>query len=249
MAARTVREKRRRFELSSGAARVVRTDAPRRTGPLFPRPGLGHAEGLAGKADRPRSIPPRRLSRDAAGLCERLPCRLVVLAGLRGGPGVCALQRHRALLDLSSACPTWRTCSSRSCPSRNLLAGAPTSLPKRRPDRRRINQFVSWSIVRAAIEHTETLLLFDRFPHRNAVMQRPHRGGEVRYLTDPMRPLWSFTQPPDPDYFALLGALCRMGNGLDESRIRSRGTGRPAPRRGAFAGRPGFADGRLRPRR
>ena len=88
-----------------------------------------------------------------------------------------------------------------------------------RPDRRRINQFVSWSIVRAAIEHTETLLLFDRFPHRNAVMQRPHRGGEVRYLTDPMRPLWSFTQPPDPDYFALLGALCRMGNGLDESRI------------------------------
>ena len=88
-----------------------------------------------------------------------------------------------------------------------------------RPDRRRINQFVSWSMVRAAIEHTETLLLFDRFPHRNAVMQRPHRGGEVRYLTDPMRPLWSFTQPPDPDYFALLGALCRMGNGLDESRI------------------------------
>ena len=96
--------------------------------------------------------------------------------------------------------------------SADLIAEAP-------PDRRRINQFVSWSMVRAAIEHTETLLLFDRFPHRNAVMQRPHRGGEVRYLTDPMRPLWSFTQPPDPDYFALLGALCRMGNGLDESRI------------------------------
>ncbi len=95
--------------------------------------------------------------------------------------------------------------------SADLIAEAP-------PDRRRINQFVSWSIVRAAIEHTETLLLFDRFPHRNAVMQRPHRGGEVRYLTDPMRPLWSFTQPPDPDYFALLGALCRMGDGLDESR-------------------------------
>ena len=94
----------------------------------------------------------------------------------------------------------------------DLIAEAP-------PDRRRINQFVSWSMVRAAMEHTETLLLFDRFPHRNAVMQRPHRGGEVRYLTDPMRPLWSFIQPPDPDYFALLGALCGMGNGLDESRI------------------------------
>ena len=94
----------------------------------------------------------------------------------------------------------------------DLIAEAP-------PDRCRINQFVSWSMVRAAIEHSETLLLFDRFPHRNAVMQRPHRGGEARYLTDPMRPLWSFTQPPDPDYFALLGALCRMGNGLDERRM------------------------------
>ena len=94
----------------------------------------------------------------------------------------------------------------------DLIAEAP-------PDRRRINQFVSWSMVRAALEHSEALLLFDRFPHRNAVMQRPHRGGEVRYLTDPMRPLWSFTQPPDPGYFALLGALCRMGNGVDESRI------------------------------
>ena len=96
--------------------------------------------------------------------------------------------------------------------SADLIAEAP-------PDRRRINQFVSWSVIKAAIEHSETLLLFGRFPHRNAIMQRPHRGGEARYLTDAMRPLWSFTQPPDPDYFALLGALCRTGNGLDESRI------------------------------
>ena len=87
------------------------------------------------------------------------------------------------------------------------------------PHRRRINQFVSWSIVKGAIEHSEALLLFDRFPHRNAALQRPHRGGEPRYLTDAMRPLWSFTQPPDPDYFALLGALYRTENGLDESRI------------------------------
>ena len=96
--------------------------------------------------------------------------------------------------------------------SADLVAEAP-------PERRRINQFVSWSIIRGVIEHSETLLLFGRFPHRNAAMQRPHRGGEVRYLTDPMRPLWSFTQPPDPDYFALLGALCRLGNGIDEPRI------------------------------
>ena len=57
------------------------------------------------------------------------------------------------------------------------------------PERRRINQFVAWSFVKAIIEHSEALLLFDRFPHRNAVMQRPHRGGEPRYLADAMRPL------------------------------------------------------------
>ena len=103
--------------------------------------------------------------------------------------------------------------------SADLVAEAPS-------ERRRINQFVSWSIVRGAIEHSESLLLFGRFPHRNAALQRPHRGGEVRYLRDPMRPLWSFTQPPDPDYYSLLGALCRMGNGGDENRIT----------RGALAG-------------
>ncbi|MCY3762714.1 MAG: DUF924 family protein [Gemmatimonadetes bacterium] len=94
----------------------------------------------------------------------------------------------------------------------DLVAEAP-------PDRRRINQFVSWSLLRALIEHAESLLLFDRFPHRNAILLRPHRGGEPRYLTDTLRPLWSFTQPPDPDYFALLGALYRIDDRLDEDRI------------------------------
>ena len=96
--------------------------------------------------------------------------------------------------------------------SADLIAEAP-------PERRRINQFVGWSMIKAAVEHSETLLLFGRFPHRNAAMQRPHRGSEPRYLADAMRPLWSFTQPPDPDYFSLLGALCRMGDGLDEHAI------------------------------
>ena len=94
----------------------------------------------------------------------------------------------------------------------DLIAEAP-------PNRRRINQFVSWSIVKAIIEHTEALLLFDRFPHRNAVHQRPHRGGEPRYLANTLRPLWSFTQPPDPDYFAMLGALNRMGDGSGENQV------------------------------
>ncbi len=94
----------------------------------------------------------------------------------------------------------------------DLVAEAP-------PRRRRINQFVSWSLNKAFIEHSEALLLFGRFPHRNAIMLRSHRGGEPRYLTDTLRPLWSFTQPPDPDYFALLGALHRMEEGLEEDRV------------------------------
>ena len=81
-----------------------------------------------------------------------------------------------------------------------------------RHDRRRINQFVSWSCLKGAIEHSETLLLFDRFPHRNATLLRPHRGGEVRYLKSAQRPPWSFTQPPEPDYFAMLGSLYQMGH-------------------------------------
>ena len=88
------------------------------------------------------------------------------------------------------------------------------------PERRRINEFVGWSFVKAFIEHSEALLLFDRFPHRNAVMQRTHRGGEPRYLADTLRPLWSFTQPPNPEYFALLGALHKeLGDRFDENRV------------------------------
>ncbi|MDD9991189.1 MAG: DUF924 family protein [Rhodospirillales bacterium] len=41
--------------------------------------------------------------------------------------------------------------------SEDLVAEAPAN-------RRRINQFVGWSFVKAIIEHSEALLLFDRFP-------------------------------------------------------------------------------------
>ena len=94
----------------------------------------------------------------------------------------------------------------------DLVAEAP-------PNRRRINQCVGWSVVKAIIEHTEALLLFDRFPHRNAIHRRPHRGGETQYLANALRPLWSFTQPPDPDYFALLGTLNRMADGPGDNPI------------------------------
>ena len=87
------------------------------------------------------------------------------------------------------------------------------------PERRKINQFVSWSFIKASIEHSEVLLIYGRFPHRNAILGRPHKGGEPRYLNDPMRPLWTFTQPPQPDYFSVLGALHRIEAGLDERRI------------------------------
>ena len=86
-------------------------------------------------------------------------------------------------------------------------------------ERRKINQFVSWSFIKATIEHSEVLLIYGRFPHRNAILGRPHKGGEPRYLNDPMRPLWTFTQPPQPEYFSVLGALCRIEGGFDEVRI------------------------------
>ena len=87
------------------------------------------------------------------------------------------------------------------------------------PERRKINQFVSWSFIKATIEHSEVLLNYGRFPHRNAILRRPHKPGEPRYLNDPVRPLWTFTQPPKPDYFAILGALHRVSGTLDEDRI------------------------------
>ena len=97
--------------------------------------------------------------------------------------------------------------------SADLIADAP-------PEFRKINQFVTWAIVRATLEHAEALLSFGRFPHRNAVMRRPHRGGEPRYLSDSLRPLWSYTQPPSPQYFAVLGALGRMEDDhFDENQV------------------------------
>ncbi len=89
------------------------------------------------------------------------------------------------------------------------------------PERRKINQFVSWSFIKATIEHSEVLLNYGRFPHRNAILRRTHQAGEPRYLNDPVRPLWTFTQPPQPDYFAILGALHRTHphGTLDETRI------------------------------
>lgn len=50
-------------------------------------------------------------------------------------------------------------------------------------------------------------------------MNRPHKAGEFFYLTDAMRTLWSFTQPPRPDYFGILGALCRVQDALDVYKV------------------------------
>ncbi len=86
-------------------------------------------------------------------------------------------------------------------------------------EHRKINQYVSWSFIKATIEHSEVLLLYGRFPHRNAIYCRPHKAGEPRYLNDPMRPLWTFTQPLNPEFPAFLGALWRVGDGLDENSV------------------------------
>ena len=96
--------------------------------------------------------------------------------------------------------------------SADLVAAAPKELKK-------INQYVSWYFIKSIIEHAEAVLVFGRFPHRNPIMNRPHKAGEVFYLTDMMRPLWSFTQPPQPAYFAILGTLCRLHDGLEVDAI------------------------------
>ena len=93
-----------------------------------------------------------------------------------------------------------------------LVAAAPKELKK-------ISQYVSWYFIKSIIEHAEAVLVFGRFPHRNPIMNRPHKAGEVFYLTDSMRPLWSFTQPPQPAYFAILGALCRLHDGLEVNAV------------------------------
>jgi uncharacterized protein (DUF924 family)/Ca2+-binding EF-hand superfamily protein len=84
--------------------------------------------------------------------------------------------------------------------STDLIAASPK-------EHRRVNQRVGWYFVKAVIEHAEAVLLHGKFPHRNPILCRPHRAGEVHYLTSELRPLWSFTQPPRPDYYALHAAL------------------------------------------
>lgn len=96
--------------------------------------------------------------------------------------------------------------------SADLVEASPSHLKK-------TNQYVSWYFIKSIIEHAEAVLVFGRFPHRNPIMSRPHKAGEVFYLTDAMRPLWSFTQPPRPDYFGILGALCRLQDELDVNAV------------------------------
>ena len=85
--------------------------------------------------------------------------------------------------------------------------------------RRKINQYIGWYFIKALIEHSDALVIFGRFPHRNAILGREHQAGEPRYLTDPVRPLWSYTQPPQPYYYAILGALYRIDGDLDEQSL------------------------------
>lgn len=75
------------------------------------------------------------------------------------------------------------------------------------PRYRRVNQRVAWYFIKSIVEHSEAVLLHGKFPHRNPILCRPHRAGEVHYLTSELRPLWSFTQPPRPLFYALHAAL------------------------------------------
>jgi len=92
--------------------------------------------------------------------------------------------------------------------SADLVAASPR-------DNRRVNQHVSWYFIKSIIEHSEAVLLYGKFPHRNPIMCRAHGAGEIHYLTSEMRPLWSFTQPPRPEYYALHGSLHDLDASLD----------------------------------
>lgn len=96
--------------------------------------------------------------------------------------------------------------------SEELVAGVSSG-------RRKINQYIGWYFIKAFIEHSDALMVYGRFPHRNAILGREHKPGEPHYLKNPVRPLWSFTQPPRPDYYAILGALHRIEEDLDENSI------------------------------
>ncbi|MCY3930562.1 MAG: DUF924 family protein [Acidobacteria bacterium] len=97
--------------------------------------------------------------------------------------------------------------------SEDLVAGVSSG-------RRRINQYIGWYFIKAFIEHADALMIYGRFPHRNAILGREHKPGEPHYLKNPVRPLWSFTQPPRPEYYAILGALHRIDKDLDEEAVR-----------------------------
>lgn len=92
--------------------------------------------------------------------------------------------------------------------SRDLIAASP-------PETRKVNQHVSWYFIKSIIEHSEAVLIYDRFPHRNPIMNRPHGAGEIQYLRSAMRPLWSFTQPPQPLYYSLHALLHSLGPAHD----------------------------------
>lgn len=92
--------------------------------------------------------------------------------------------------------------------SRDLVDASP-------PELRRLSQHVSWYFIKSIVEHSEAVLLHGHFPHRNAIMSRPHQASELYYLTSEMRPLWSYTQPPRPDYYALHGAFHACAEGAD----------------------------------
>jgi len=80
---------------------------------------------------------------------------------------------------------------------------------------RQTNKHVAWYFVKSIIEHSEAVLVHNRFPHRNAIMCRIHEPGEDTYLRSDLRPLWSFTQPPRPSYYIIHSSIHSLGEHVD----------------------------------
>ncbi|MDQ3511746.1 MAG: DUF924 domain-containing protein, partial [Pseudomonadota bacterium] len=91
------------------------------------------------------------------------------------------------------------------------------------PELKAINQKVSWFFVKSIIGHAETVLQHGRFPHRNAVLCRHYHAGELYWLTSQSRPVWSYTQPPRPFYYALHTVLHRAAEIQDCHKIDREG--------------------------
>ena len=78
-----------------------------------------------------------------------------------------------------------------------------------------VNRRVSLNCLKVSIEHAEAVAWYGRFPHRNAVHNRPNTLAELKYLLSETRPRWTMSQPVDPEFQALHALIHQLSPGED----------------------------------